>query len=427
LKYTFTSVSGSVSPFVASYGSSISVNVNFGQKPFKFPPPAGFQPLALANTPRPTIVRPDQFMGVATYTGNGATSTAGTLARTVTGLSFKPDLIWVKERTATGTWADHNLTDSVRGTGLALRSNTTDTETNIATAFSQGGIGNGVNNGFTIISGTGGGTNNVNANNSNYVAWAWKAGGNSNTYNINDVGYATASAAGLTAGTITPTGASVNTKSGFSIITYTGTGNSETISHGLGKAPKFLIIKNRDDASSWPVWTTAIDGSFDQLYLELTDAKSDLSHSAPTSTVFTNLGGSGSGANTKRYVAYLWAEIPGFSKFGSYTGNGSSDGPMVITGFKPRWIMLKQSSASGENWRVFDTARSTYNPTDNRLLANLSNAESVGVPNELDTVSNGFKFRATDGASNGSGATYIYMAFAETPTQNLYGAQSNAR
>jgi len=416
-----------LTPWTNAYYSSDSTWVcNFGQKPFKFPPPAGFQPLALANTPRPTIVRPDQYVGVSTYIGNGSTSTAGTLARTLTGLTFKPDLIWVKERTATGTWADHNLTDSVRGTGLALRSNTTDTETNIATAFSQGGIGNGVNNGFTIISGTGGGTNNVNANNSNYVAWAWKAGGNSNTFNINDVGYATASAAGLTAGTITPTGASVNTKSGFSIITWTRASTADSISHGLGVAPKFIICKSRSNNIGWMIGHDGLDSTSPWNYRIFfdTDARNSDGNTSwngvPTSSVFYT---GNTGYITGNMVAYCWAEIPGFSKFGSYTGNGSSDGPMVITGFRPRFLLFK--SAGVGDWVIIDTTRDTYNVSGYNLYPNDPVAESFNA--RLDILSNGFKLRSTFTSTNPSGTSVVYAAFAETPTQNLYGAQANAR
>jgi hypothetical protein len=289
-------------------------------------------------------------------------------------------------------------------------------ETDIVTALST--------TGFTL--GADANADGTNISGHTYVAWTWKAGGNSNTFNINDVGYATASAAGLTAGTITPTGASVNTKSGFSIVRYTGTGANATVPHGLGRKPSLTIIKNLDDASSWPVFTDIIDGSMDQLYLDTTDAKSDQAGlSALSSTTFSILSGSGSGASTKRYVAYVWAEIPGFSKFGSYTGNGSASGPFVFTGMRVRWLMIKNSS-DATSWVILDTARDTYNPEVSRLLANSSNAEATGV-NVIDGLSNGFKLRDTDVAWNASGNTYIYAAFAETPTFNLYGAQSNAR
>ena len=375
---------------------------NFGQKPFRFPPPAGFQPLALANTPRPTIVRPDQFVGVTTYSGNDGTQSIN--------IGFKPDFVWSKGRNNT---SNHLLMDTVRGGNKVLITDVTDSE------YTGSYIQSFNTNGYTINSTSSG----LNASGYTYVNWAWKAGGNSNTYNINDVGYATASAAGLTAGSITPTGASVNTKSGFSIVRYTGTGANATVPHGLGRKPSLTIIKNLDDASSWPVFTDIIDGSMDQLYLDTTDAKSDQAGlSALSSTTFSILSGSGSGASTKRYVAYVWAEIPGFSKFGSYTGNASADGPFVFTGFRPRWIIIKCSSTSNSytNWDINDSARNTYNAVDNTLCANLSDAENSanigGQP--LDFLANGFKIRqATSSSKNLNNATYIYAAFAENPFQ----------
>jgi hypothetical protein len=385
--------------------------INFGQKPFKFPPPAGFQPLALANTPRPSIVRPDQYVGVTTYTGTGA-------ARSIN-IGFKPDFVWIKQYAGGGT-GYHILTDSVRETNSQLYSNDTaseGTQTDRLTSFNR--------DGFSLGTSVSGGVNNSSIS---YVAWSWKAGGNSNTFNIDDVGHDTASAAGLTAGTITPTGASVNTKSGFSIVRYTGTGANATVPHGLGRKPSLTIIKNLDDASSWPVFTDIIDGSMDQLYLDTTDAKSDQAGlSALSSTTFSILSGSGSGASTKRYVAYVWAEIPGFSKFGSYIGNSSTDGPMVVTGFKPRWILIKQITSSGDGWYIYDTQRNKYNPTNIYLWANGANEDQTS--GNFDILSNGFKLRTTASALNYGTTpyTYIYAAFAETPTFNLYGGQANAR
>ena len=395
--------------------------VNFGQKPFKFPPPAGFQPLALANTPRPTIVRPDQYVGVTTYTGTGAARSINT--------GFKPDLVWVKKR---GSTSDRNIiTDSVRGANLTLNSDDTRSE---ATATEAGQITAFNGNGFSL------GTNsNVTGNGDTFVAWSWKAGGNSNTYNINDVGYATASAAGLTAGTITPTGASVNTKSGFSIITYTGNGTSgATVSHGLGITPSLLIVKRRSNTGStanWPVWHSSLTAGYN-LFLNTTDnaqaySPSRFTSTVPTSTVFSLGSGDETNYSGGTFVAYLWTEIPGFSKFGSYTGNNSTDGPVVITGFKPRWIMMKCTqdvAGDVEQWIIRDGTRNPYNAANANLYANLANAEddASGFSGSIDILSNGFKLRGTYGAINAS-ATYIYAAFAETPTQNLYGAQANAR
>lgn len=402
---------------------------NFGQKPFKFPPPAGFQPLALANTPRPTIVRPDQYVGVSTYIGNGSTQSIG-------GLGFKPDFVWIKCRDAS---VYHALFDSVRGVNKRLGSNETSAEQD----QSPSGLSQFLSNGFTVVDGATGG-NGINGSpgglyagtNASYVAWTWKAGGNSNTFNINDVGYATASAAGLTAGTITPTGASVNTKSGFSIIGYTGTGSAGSISHGLGKAPSFIIIKKRTSspgATNWRVYHSGI-GNTKALFLSTTGAEDTNSvywnNTSPTSSVFTLGTDDGLNASSQTHIAYLWAEIPGFSKFGSYAGNSSTDGPTIVTGFRPRWVMIKRINTTG-SWEIYDTTRSSYNPAGPKdLQADTSGAENAStITNGIDFLSNGFKLRDTTDYlnTNVSSSTYLYAAFAETPTQNLYGAQSNAR
>jgi hypothetical protein len=414
-----TGISGTYAMAVSCNGGNgvNSVDANFGQKPFKFPPPAGFQPLALANTPRPTIVRPDQFVGVTTYTGNGVNAPN---ALTVTGTNFKPDFIWIKAR---GGAYDNHIQDSVRGTGVFLQSNTTTAEQ----ITGGGDISSFNSNGFTLSY-----SNTRTNTTTSYVAWAWKAGGNSNTYNINDVGYATASAAGLTAGTITPTGASVNTKSGFSIITYTGTNANATISHGLGNVPAFIIAKSRDTSSwNWIVYHKDI-GVSDYLTLESTQGSdtrfANIWGSGHTTSVFGVRTGYSNNPNGERMVAYCWAEIPGFSKFGSYTGNASTDGPVVITGFRPKWILIKKFSATGNvrGWILVDSERSKYNVSNLTLFPHANAAEDAGTYISVDFLSNGFKLRSTEEAAN-QAYTYIYAAFAETPTQNLYGGQSNAR
>jgi len=405
---------------VGTYNSSGTRAANFGQKPFKFPPPAGFQPLTLANTPRPTIVRPDQYVGVTTYTGNGA-------ARNIT-VGWKPDFVWLKRRGTTSE--NHVLANTVVGANAFLSSDLTNAEntaSNCITGFT--------NDGFAV------GTQGiVNDNTMPFVAWCWKAGGNSNTFNIDDVGYASASAAGLTAGTITPTGASVNTKSGFSIITHSGSGSTGTISHGLGKAAAFIITKIRTSGvtSSWQVYHQSL-GATKYITLDETAAAQTSStrwnDTAPTSSLIS-LGSNT--ASSYNWVMYAWAEIPGFSKFGSYTGTSGQN--FVELGFKPAWVMIKNSSSSSyltyTGWAIFDGERTPYNVVSNALFANKSQQENlrgnggaVTVADfSLDLLSNGFCLR-DNGASeiNLSGNTYIYAAFAEAPTFNLYGAQANAR
>jgi hypothetical protein len=411
--------------FAISNASNSSIACNFGQKPFKFPPPAGFQPLALANTPRPTIVRPDQFVGVSTYSGTGAAS------RPVTNLGFKPDFVWIKNRSS-GSYS-HQLFDSVRGAsaGCLYSDLTNAQDSNFPiTSFDTSG--------FTLGSSASLASQSYasqNGSGSNYVGWAWKAGGNSNTYNINDVGYATASAAGLTAGTITPTGASVNTKSGFSIITYTGTGANATIAHGglTNLSNGMIIVKNRSSATNWRVYHSAI-GNTKAIFLSTTGGTDTSSvywnNTSPTSTVFSLGSDDGINGSGNSMVAYCWAEIPGFSKFGSYAGNSSTDGPTIVTGFRPRWVMIKRINTTG-SWEIYDTTRSPYNPAGPKdLQADTSGAENAStITNGIDFLSNGFKLRDTTDYlnTNVSSSTYLYAAFAETPTQNLYGAQANAR
>ena len=410
-------------PYVTTTNGTIC-SANFGQKPFKFPPPAGFQPLALANTPRPTIVRPDQFVGVSTW--SGAQSGSGGLTRQIS-LGMQPDFVWIKQRNQAYS-TGHQLYDSVRGAGAEKELNSSGTAAEGAGNIETYGWLNSFDKtGFTVKGGSSD-YDYVDKSGVNYVAWAWKAGGNSNTYNINDVGYATASAAGLTAGTITPTGASVNTKSGFSIITYTGGGVDGSVGHGLGVAPKIYIAKNRSAVSNWAVAYTIVDGSLDFMYLNLTNAAGNATQSLPTSTLINLQQSAGETTNGENYVIYAWSEIPGFSKFGSYTGNGSADGPMLVTGFRPKWILIKKSSATGNvrGWVLVDSERSKYNVSNLTLFPHASSAEDAGTYISVDFLSNGFKLRSTEEAAN-QAYTYIYMAFAETPTQNLYGAQANAR
>jgi hypothetical protein len=411
------------SVLIGSDSGAASATANFGQKPFKFPPPAGFQPLTLANTPRPTIVRPDQYVGISTWTGTGA-------ARDIN-VGWKPDFVWIKERGSTG---GHVLYDTVRGATKHLASHSTNaeaTDTDALTSFNNYGFSLG--SGYTVVS--------VNGSTRTYVGWAWKAGGNSNTFNINDVGYATASAAGLTAGSITPTGASVNTKSGFSIIKYTGQSGGGSWDHGLGREPKFIIFKRYTSTQNWFVFhkTSGSWRYFEGINTTAADNDYSSSMSASSSTVTLPNLAEFNTSSSSSYLAYCWAEIPGFSKFGSYTGTSSTN--FVNLGFKPAWVMIKNSSSSSyptyTGWAIFDTERTPNNTNINAIFANKSQQEGLrgngsGSINpadfSIDLLSNGFCLR-DNGASeiNLSGNTYIYAAFAETPTFNLYGAQANAR
>jgi len=362
--------------------TSRSAVMNFGQRPFEYTAPSGFKALVTTNLPTPTIEDGGEYFNAILYTGTGSSN-----ART--GVGFQPDLVWIKERNAS---ADHALYDAVRGVQQQLESNTTTDETTESTGLTAFG-----SDGFTV-----GSLAQVNTNNDTYVAWNWKANG-----------------AGVsnTAGTITST-VSVNTTSGFSIVTYTGTGANATVGHGLGVAPSMVIVKRRTGGiQNWIVWHTAIAAN-EYLYLNLTNAKATgaWNNTAPTSTVFSLDTATEYNATGSTYVAYCFAEVPGYSAFGSYTGNGSADGPFVYTGFLPRYVMIKQSSAAGENWTVYDSARNTYNITNSVLFPDTNSAEFTStsfVP--IDLLSNGFKIR-TDGAGrNANGATYIFAAFAESP------------
>ncbi len=424
----YSGLSGYFSPSIGDGGQSTAASgsINFGQKPFKFPPPAGFQPLALANTPRPTIVRPDQYVGVSTW--SGAQSGSGGLTRQIS-LGMQPDFVWIKQRNQAYS-TGHQLYDSVRGAGAEKELNSSGTAAEGAGNIETYGWLNSFDKtGFTVKGGSSD-YDYVDKSGVNYVAWAWKAGGNSNTYNINDVGYATASAAGLTAGTITPTGASVNTKSGFSIITYTGNGTSgATVSHGLGNTPGLLIVKRRSSTGStanWAVWHSSLTAGYN-LFLNSNDnaqaySPSRFTSTIPTSTVFSLGSGDETNYSGGTFVSYLWTEIPGFSKFGSVTLSASSNDAFIWTGFRPRWFLLK-GTGSTSNWIILDSIRDPFNFVDNELFANLSNTENAATSTySFDFLSNGVKCR-NQGLTGG----FIYAAFAETPSFNLYGGQSNAR
>jgi hypothetical protein len=328
-------------------------------------------------------------------------SATGTNPISISGLAFAPDFVWAKSR---GAGYSHSLYDTIRGAGAntELISDSTGAEGS-GNQDQYGYLSSFGSTGFTATSGSTG--LNLYFNDPTYpayVAWCWKAGG---------------TAVSNTAGSITSS-VSANTTAGFSVVTYTGTGSLATVGHGLGVAPNMIIIKGRTGtANNWTVYHSAV-GNTGALFLNLTNATDTGSaywnNTSPTSSVFTINTGSGSNTSTYNYVAYCFAAVAGYSAFGSYTGNGSSDGPFVYLGFRPRWIMIKRTdSATGGSWGMWDSSRGTYNVNTPRLTANSPAAEdSYGA---TDFVSNGFKLRDTDVSWNGSGATYIYAAFAENP------------
>jgi hypothetical protein len=382
--------------FTFSYPTPTNVGAyyaNYGQRPFAYTAPSGFKALCTQNLPTPTIgattaTQAGKFFAPTLYTGNGASP------RAVTGVGFQPDLVWMKCRSSAFV---NGLFDSVRGTGKLLISNLTVAE--IAND-PDGYLSSFDSDGFSLTTGSSS-NNTFNGNTSTYVAWGWKANGSGSTN---------------TSGSITST-VSANTTSGFSVVTYTGTGSNATVGHGLGVAPSMIIFKRRNSATDWPVYHVSL-GATNLIYLDLTNASgasSDFQNTAPTSTVFSIAGGSANiGASGGTFLAYCFAEVAGYSKFGSYTGNGSADGPFIFTGMRPAYLVLKSSAGVVQTWIVEDSKRFPSNVVSGELYPSDSGAESSGQT-RLDLVSNGFKIRTTDTAFNQSGCTYIYMAFAENP------------
>jgi len=346
--------------------------------------------------PTPTIPDGELFMNATLWTGNGGTQT---ITNGVAGQAFQPDLIWIKSRSNA---YNNFLTDSVRGASKYLISNSTDAEADAGSA----GITAFNSNGFSMGSGTA-----LNASGATYVGWQWKAGG---------------AAVTNTAGSISSQ-VSANTTSGFSVVTYTGNGNNSnvTIGHGLGVIPAMVILKPRSAAVDWAVAHQSLGNS--RLYLNLGNASAsgfggggDLNYQNTfTSTTFNVQQGSSSNTNYNTnggtYVAYCWSEIAGYSAFGSYTGNGSTDGPFIYTGFRPRFIMIKRTSGGTGSWAMYDTSRNTFNVSDKEIAANESASEYTRTEAYMDILSNGFKLRNTDNWHNVSGSGYIYMAVAENP------------
>jgi hypothetical protein len=306
---------------------------------------------------------------------------------------MQPDLVWIKSRSNS---QGNNLFDSIRGAGYVLFSNATNAETNNTANFTSFN-----SNGFSLAS-NGGDTN---FSGYTYVAWQWRA--------------SNATAVTNTAGSITST-VSANTSAGFSIVTYTGTGANATVGHGLGVAPSMIIIKNRSTVTDWPVYhgSNTTSPATQRVLLNTTDATATSStywnNTAPTSSVFSISTYSGVNGNTNAMVAYCFAQVAGYSAFGSYTGNGSSDGPFIFTGFRPAFILIKCSSAAG-GWKIYNTSELNYNPINTSLETNDAGAEATSTSFNSDWLSNGFKLRTTYADFNTNGNTYIYMAFAESP------------
>jgi len=329
-----------------------------------------------------TIDDPFKHFNTKIYTGTGSSNA-------LTGVGFQPDWVWIKDRDST---ENHNIFDTVRTATKRISSNRTnaeDTQAQQLTAFGS--------DGFTVGTDSG-----ANHSGRNYVSWNWLAGG---TASSNSDGSITSSV-------------SANTTAGFSIVSYTGTGSNATVGHGLGSAPSFVIIKDRGNSISWVVSGDNI-GWNKNVYLDSTQAVQTANHfqdTAPTSSLMYLSTDAAVNGSSRNYIMYCFAEKKGYSKFGSYTGNGVADGTFVYTGFKPAWVMIKRSDVAND-WNIQDNKRTDYNGKQTTSLrANTSESEStVGTDFRRDILSNGFKIRNGGAETNESGGTFIYMAFAENP------------
>jgi hypothetical protein len=368
--------------------STDSSTFNFGQRAFAYTAPSGFKALCTTNLPTPTIgatstTLAGNYFNPVLYTGTG-------IARSVTGVGFQPDFVWIKARSAA---ENHQLQDAVRGATRRLFSNLTDAESISATSLTSFD-----SNGFSV-----GIDGNYNGNGTTFVSWNWNAGGSTVTN---------------TSGTISAQ-VRANTTAGFSIVTATAPSAAAqgTVGHGLGVTPSMIIVKTRSTTYNWSVYHASVCDTTSK-YLRLNDTSALLTYSTvwgaalPTSSVF-GITGDGAAAPSGTFVAYCFAPVAGYSAFGSYTGNGSTDGPFVYLGFRPEFVMIKRTSAA-DNWVILDAVRSTANPTDEYLWANLSNAEVANL-HAFDFLSNGFKIRNSTSDHNANGSTYIYACFAESP------------
>jgi len=369
-----------------------------------------------------TIDDPSAHFQTATYTGNGA----NTVVTNGGNSDLKPDFLWIKNRTAGYA---HFVVDSNRNISYAQNSSNApylETDSNAAENSNQNWMQSVNTDGFTT-----GIAEHTNCNSgSAYVAWQWKANGGTTASN--------------TDGNITAT-VQANPTAGFSIITYTGNGvqTGKTVGHGLGAVPKMIISKDRGSTSNVTTWRVYHEGIGNTKYLTLnaTDAAStynDWDNTTPTSSVYS-VGGAGgytpTNTNNANYLAYVFADVQGYSKFGSYVGNGNANGAFVYLGFAPAWLLIKRFDAGATNWNLYDNKRESSGGSfaagqdaSRRLFPNSSAAESADAAHSnLDFTSNGFKLRGTQGSQNGSGSSYIYMAFAENPFVTSTGVPATAR
>jgi hypothetical protein len=339
---------------------------------FNYTPPTGFKPLNAANLPKPKIINGGNYFNAVTYTGNGGT-------QSITGVGFQPDLVWIKQRNGS---AQNFLYDTVRGAGNDLRS-----DSNAAESFFSNTLQSFDNDGFTV-----GDSSGINTSGDTFVAWCWKKG-------------------------VTP---------GFDIVGYTGDGTQgATVDHGLGTKPAIVLVKNRDDTDGWVMYHQALPLGAEQfLTLDLNATARDQTNiwddTEPNATEFTIGDSSAVNTNGEDYIAYVWSEVPGFSRFGLYEGNGSSEGPFVWCGFRPAVVIIKNTNTQ-TNWVIKDRVRSPYNDVSDTLFPDVTADENDNIA-LMDFLSNGFKLRGTSTNTNVAGENFAFMAFAENPFK-----YSNAR
>ena len=342
-----------------------------------------------------TINKGSLYQNQVLYTGNAST-------QSITGVGFQPDLIWGKSRNVTG---DNYIFDAVRGSSNLLKANSNAEEETGATTALTGFD----SDGFSV-----GTSADMNGSTNTRVAWNWKAGTTS----------------GLSGGTITPSSYSINTTSGFGIYKWTGTGSAGSIAHGLGATPKMMIVKALSNApggaQAWAVYHASL-GNDKFLVLNAIDGETatttDWNSTSPTDTLFTLGTANRTNAVGGDYIAYVFADVQGYSKFGSYTGTGNVDGTFVPTNFRPQFVMVKKTSATN-NWVMIDNKRDPFNMMTEYLLANDNGAEGTGL--DFDFLSNGFKLKSNSGGTNTAAGTYIYMAFGQPIISNS-GVPANAR
>jgi hypothetical protein len=373
-------------PFIETYNGT--VELRFQEDDWTQTLPTGAKAINTTNqfaANAPAIEDGSAYFQATAYTGNGSAN--NDIAQTGNS-TFQPDMVWGKNRTLGDH--GHRLYDAIRGVTKVLQPSAHDaeaTDSDGLTAFNS--------NGFEVGSG-----NHLNGNTNSIIGWQWLAGN------------ATSTPSG---GSVSST-VSVNQTAGFSIVSWTGTGANATVAHGLGAVPEWILVKNRDSAGN--NWATYHVGQ-NNTHVSFLDSANAMTatdrwqDTTPTSTVFSVDGTTDVNKSTDDMIAYCWCEKPGFSKFGSFEGNGNSDGPFIELGFKPAWIMVKGVDANSRPWVIHDSTRNPYNVTDLNLIANDTSAEASS--NLWDFLSNGFKVRDALAGDNGNNETYIYMAFAEHP------------